>query len=550
MLIFLPDKGGNKNMANKYLLRIIVVLTITALNYTPQVRGNTLNHEETQDILTIISAQTRENQEKVQTWVGMASMKEKVVYRGKALETLSKLSDIFRNINSNLSAEDAIERTANGLISFAVDISQDKVYSNLQVFDAEMTNAATGQKYNNSFAKFAQASIITPEAYMHFQPNMLYGRSQVPLTDGARKHAAFIDPVGKIPGRLFSDVVDPRYFGYVSGEPVWKMTERMADWLAKGENDIEGQNISISMAEMPDGLYKLTYSGSNKGGETATGEYVFDKKVGLNIVSNTFKWGEKQWIRLQNTWEYKEVDGIYIPNKVMHLQYDKHGNLKFSRVFSIKDSKINVPVGNHTFTFENLGVEDGDRVIDNIKKIEYTYNNGELIPAIGKLMLEKANAGVMENMIKDVAESLANADSNSEIFIPKETVGLKKTKPFILDLESRTFLYVPNKVESEQTYNRLIKLKKGDLAWDDKLVAARNATILTVPFESHRPLKQIDNKWSTSYKLPSKIQLPYTLLSTNKEGTYYLITIRKIESDGIWIVYQKLNTEELKRYKR
>lgn len=397
-------------MLNKYLVQTIAVIAVVCAIHSIELYGQLLSDEEAQDTLRLIAAQIRQNQERVQTWVGIAEIKENLVYGSDKIQALSKISPTFKSIAPNISSDQGVKRTGSGIVSFATDIRQDKMYSKLQIFKPETTNSITGKEYDNAYNEFDQASIITPETYMHFQPNMWYGRSQVPVTDGERKRAAFIDPVENIRERLCSDVVDPRQFGCVMGEPACQLLDRIVDWMAKGENTINGQEVKVSVERESEGVYRLIYSGSNEGGAKITGEYVFDEKVGLNIVSNTVKWGDKQWVRIQSNWEYTKNNGVYVPSKVTRVNYDEQGNVKFSRDFSIKDSKINVPVGNHTFTLEQLGVEDGDRVINNIENIEYTYNNGKLVPATGKLMMEE-----MEDMLDKTIEDIPTYPAKSSI---------------------------------------------------------------------------------------------------------------------------------------
>ena len=135
-----------------------------------------------------------------------------------------------------------------------------------------------------------------------------------------------------------------------------------------------------------------------------------------------------------------------------------------------------------------------------------------------------------------------------EIFIPKASVALQKKKAFVFDLASGKLLNTAAKVGSEQTYKRLMKLGKGDIAWDGSLVTVRKAKALTVSQESHRPLKCTPGRWCNWDRLPDKVDLPYSVLVVTNEDIDYLITIRKIESDGIRIIYKKLNPDEVKSY--
>jgi len=129
-------------------------------------------------------------------------------------------------------------------------------------------------------------------------------------------------------------------------------------------------------------------------------------------------------------------------------------------------------------------------------------------------------------------------------------IALKKNQPFILDLAHAKLLSIPinNELYSKKIHRHLIKSGRGDLAWDGSLVTLRKAKALTVSQESHRPLKCTPGRWCNWDRLPDKVDLPYSVLVVTNEDIDYLITIRKIESDGIRIIYKKLNPDEVKSY--
>jgi len=134
------------------------------------------------------------------------------------------------------------------------------------------------------------------------------------------------------------------------------------------------------------------------------------------------------------------------------------------------------------------------------------------------------------------------------ILIPKTELALQEGRPFVLNLASQELLNPTAEPSSVQAYKKLLKLHKGDLAWDGAVVTVRKAKALTVAQESHRPLECRPGRWCNRDKLPDKAHLPYSLLVVTSEDQDYLITIRKIEAEGITITYKKLGAEEAKSY--
>jgi hypothetical protein len=135
-----------------------------------------------------------------------------------------------------------------------------------------------------------------------------------------------------------------------------------------------------------------------------------------------------------------------------------------------------------------------------------------------------------------------------EIFIPKDSIALLEEKAFVLDLASGELLNPAARLDSKQVYNKFLKLGKGDIAWDGSLVTVRKAKALTVSKESNRPLKCVPGKWCNWDKFPEPIELPYSVLVVSNEDVDFLVTIHKIEAEGIRISYKKLNADEVGQY--
>jgi hypothetical protein len=149
---------------------------------------------------------------------------------------------------------------------------------------------------------------------------------------------------------------------------------------------------------------------------------------------------------------------------------------------------------------------------------------------------------------EDTNQKLSNEEIEKIIFIPDANAALKQGKDFVLDSLSSTLINPGMNIESEQAQNNLQKLGKGDIAWDDSIVTVRKAKALTIIDEAVRSLKYIPGKWCNHYKLPDAISLPYSFLLVTNEDINYLITIKKIETEGITISYKRLSDNEIDIY--
>jgi len=135
-----------------------------------------------------------------------------------------------------------------------------------------------------------------------------------------------------------------------------------------------------------------------------------------------------------------------------------------------------------------------------------------------------------------------------EFFIPKADIALILQRGFVFDFASGKLLNPAANVDSEQVHKNLLKLGKGDIAWDGSLLSVRKARVFTVRQEANRPLKQTHGRWCNSNKLPDKVDLPYSLLVVTNEDVHYLINILEIKYVGIKIKYKKLTAGEAKSY--
>ncbi len=181
-------------------------------------------------------------------------------------------------------------------------------------------------------------------------------------------------------------------------------------------------------------------------------------------------------------------------------------------------------------------------------KIEFNREHRRFISQQHNILAEPIEQMQKEVMKEDQHSEFIKAPLVKEVFIPKVNSALKQDKPFVFDLASSKLLNPAAKVDSGQAYKNLLKLGKGDIAWDGSLLTVRKAKALTVRQESNRPLKCTPGRWCNFDKLPEKVDLPYSALIVTDEGVDYLISIREIKSDGIKITYKKLSGDEAKSY--
>ncbi|HUT30908.1 MAG TPA: hypothetical protein VMX13_14035 [Sedimentisphaerales bacterium] len=124
-------------------------------------------------------------------------------------------------------------------------------------------------------------------------------------------------------------------------------------------------------------------------------------------------------------------------------------------------------------------------------------------------------------------------------------------QPFVFDLESGKCVSVPYKetLDDQKLHEYLIRLGKGDLVWNGKILALRNARAFSAPHETQKPLVSQAGKYVHTYALPDKIVSPYTLLVSDYTDNRYIIKIIRIETEGITILYRRIVDSEIELHK-
>ncbi len=215
---------------------------------------------------------------------------------------------------------------------------------------------------------------------------------------------------------------------------------------------------------------------------------------------------------------------------------------------TVKISEIIINDPNFYDGLFHVDFPEGTHIRDVISGLQYV---------VGEPMSQRLDGATNIKSLQEVAidtlDEIANGVDKQykevEIFIPKVDLALEDVISYVLCLSDGKLVNPLNKPESEESNKFLTELGKGDIAWDGVVVATRRAKVFTIKQESGRPLKLTEGKWTNSYKLPEKVELPYSTLVIDDEGVNYLMKITKIDSNGITIIYRKLNTDEFTLYR-
>jgi len=355
--------------------------------------------------------------------------------------------------------------------------------------------------------------------------------------DGASGVQYVEDASKKRPGAVISD------------RPCLDLTERGTQpWLQFGGNfcrffsEVIEQGADVDVGESENGTIRIAF---NRGAYRHVG--CVDPGRGFSVVNEQVLYKDRPVTR--RTADFSEViPGVWFPVAGEEVQYFRDDPDKLEMRISVKVSAIKINDPNFGDGLFEVDFPEGTRVTNTLTGLQYV---------VGEQMSEKPHGVSHAYTLGQVAaaeierfgdeRAAVNEPERMEVFIPKAQAARRKNAPFVLDTKSATLVNPLYTLDSESAYKALLKLGKGDVAWDGSLVVVRKGKALTVAQESHRPLETAPATWCTRYKLAEDMILPYSLLIvTGENREYFLITIEKLEAAGITIKYRKLDADEVK----
>ncbi|MFH1370218.1 MAG: hypothetical protein ABII09_02875 [Planctomycetota bacterium] len=332
------------------------------------------------DVLELIAYRAKANYDEISSWQGQMNIFENIHFYG------TDAAEKSHGVDTNSIARNSqhICRTDKAIAEFSVDMHNDKLYSSVepttQYNAVDLDQNIPPDQYKGRPAR--TRTILTPESYMWY------------LTDGKFHSKSPKGPSGKMVFIESSQnknvkgfVRDPRnFFDSAEGDvKFWDTILRIKSDISDriGER-VEGYpHIEISSMETESGI-KYRILTTWKGGESYVIKYIrslieVDEAVGFNAtkveVTNPdgVKLATKQYT-------YEKIGEIYIPKTVRKESRNNNGELTFTSETTIETASINKPLPEDMFTIKNLGVEEDTLVTDNIKKAEFRYSKGVLIP--------------------------------------------------------------------------------------------------------------------------------------------------------------------------
>lgn len=237
-------------------------------------------------------------------------------------------------------------------------------------------------------------AIITPDQLLMYEYDRDARRSDALQQVGYDEFGKFcvvlppnsdkISPIGTI--------FDPQFFYYQNVRNPYKHWSDLelgllADLRAhkNQKDDTVTKRVKVQKATIDDvDWFRIERSMTPPGGERLTSVYYFNSASGYCLVMSIFMRNEIE--RTTTQFEFKNVDGVYIPQRYLHEYYNSvnpnDNERKSFRYFDLVKAEVNKPIPDEQFVMDALGMDDDAVVYNKSDNNYYSYEKGQDSPEL------------------------------------------------------------------------------------------------------------------------------------------------------------------------
>ena len=329
-------------------------------------------------VLNMIADQTQGNYEKLRTWKGVYGVRLRQLVSTESMPqaraALGKPSPLWQEFDFTM--------------PFAIDIASESIYRAKETSEMRWVRPGSNEIVTiPNTHPLDERSVVTNEHYLHLDPKVVWPGffSVQDVPEAQNKRAAFRDTHEFADRLTDGDLMDPRSFFGVSKNGRFDQVAGGLSGMMRGEfgDELKGKSdagVAVYQAEGPDGVwYRLVETVKDGPPYTRHMTMIFSPEAGWNAVLYTL--GEdiegERAVRAVR-WEWKAFDDVYVPVHVKDLRYRKAGaDLYFDREVELQECVVNGPLEPSQFSYQGLGMKDGELVMDNITQACYILENGQ-----------------------------------------------------------------------------------------------------------------------------------------------------------------------------
>jgi hypothetical protein len=331
------------------------------------------------DVLEIIALSAQANYEAISSWQGRMNILETNHHYGPNAARMANA-----DTNSLAGNSQHILETITNTAEFAVNPRDDKLCSKKEKPQVQLRAIDLDQ--NVPIRKNGQyenvRTILTRDQYMWYMPNSNFASK---LHNVRPEKMAFIDRPEERKFSLSGDIRDPRIFFESSGEDGKKLWETLLRIRSNINERIKERiggypHIEISSSKTNTGI-KYRIQTKWRGGENNVIGLILevDEAVGFNAIKTEITNPAGVITKLKE-YTYEKIGEIYLPKTVKKKSWNNKGEPILTSEITIETTSVNKSLPENTCSIKNLDVEEGTLINDNIKKAEFRYSKGNLVP--------------------------------------------------------------------------------------------------------------------------------------------------------------------------
>jgi hypothetical protein len=349
----------------------------------PPIEWGEVPSSEKSSVLDIIAGQTQANYEKIRTWKGTYRVRLRQHVPAGAAQEQFRMAGVADKAP-------ALWQEFDFGVRFAIDMVSGPIFRSKETKKMRWIRDGSNETITlPNTSPVDERSIVTAEHYLHFDPKVVWpGFAVVRGRPEARnKHAAFRESPEVAESQNLGNLFDPRaFFGLAPHRTLGKELGELSRALKGGlGNDLKKKCddvLAIHRAASPAGTwYRMTETMDRRTPGSSSYMYmtvIFSPAAGLNPVSLTMAEDKaaKQPVRIVR-WVWKTCNGVHVPQEVRESLYSEgSGTLYYERELTLEEPVVNGPLDPSQFTYQGLGMKDGDLVMDHINKACYILENG------------------------------------------------------------------------------------------------------------------------------------------------------------------------------
>jgi len=329
--------------------------------------------EKIPGILRTISNQSKQNFEKISSWQGELEFSGCFIDKGEqAKKTFETMTDAAGPCPSEVA-----EFTTTKII-FKCDLKKGLFYSkSAREEPSRYFDPADNRDLGTKSTASSSSHIVNNEFRISTEPVRLWKGKVI-----ERKAIKEKTDVDGSSCKESQPAYLPEYLFDVDYQ-AWNTYPSIAETIEKkGEYAVDEFTLKVEQRTLAGDLqYRIhrPYRLNSFGIKNFWMVQTFSTQAGYNMISWKMITADGGKLMQQESIEYQNINDVYVPIRSTKNSYDYRDFTLRSTIEGVfRNVRINEAISAETFTYKNLGLEDGDIIEDRIINKKFIYQKGEL----------------------------------------------------------------------------------------------------------------------------------------------------------------------------